>query len=166
VTRLRWYQWLLAVTLVGIAGMWIYLFFFASRTNQNRIGDHAWATRSEALCASAGRAINALPPARTAKTPQERAATLTQANIIVDQLVSRLAAKPPTGSARDISFVDQWLGDYRSYASSRQAYAKELRNGSNARFAVATQGGAPITLRMDAFSDANGMPSCQVPGDV
>ena len=31
---------------------------------------------------------------------------------------------------------------------------------------VHEQGGAPVTLRMDAFAKTNGMPSCIVPDDI
>lgn len=157
---------LVAIVVIGSIALWTYAFVFAPRKALNRIADQSWAASAEAACASTQAAIAGLPPASTAHTPQERAKVLDQANTLLEHLVTTLGATDPQGSARDVSFVHQWVADYRTYLNDRRAYADVLRAGSDARFSVTAYKGAPLTERMDVFARTNRMPSCAVPLDV
>ena len=84
---------------------------------------------------------------------------------MVADLVASLHALQPK-VADDRQYTDQWLDDWDGYLASRQAYAKVLATGKDARFAVQAEGGHPVTERMDGFAVLNHMPSCQVPLDV
>ena len=164
--RLRWYHWILVVVLVLIALMWIYAIFFASHKNLNRVGDRAWAARNEQICATAKAKIDALPPAKTAKTPLERAAVLDQADDDVAALIDSLHSNKIVGSSRDGHLVELWLADWDLYLSNRRDYAAELHKNENKPFAVSLREGTPITERIDGFADVNSMPSCESPLDV
>jgi hypothetical protein len=164
--QIRWYHGLLTLIVLAIAAMWVYVLFLAPTENRNRIADRNWAAESERICAPARAAINLLPPAATATSPQERAVVLDQANAIVDRMVRDLDGRPVTGPAREQQLVKLWLGDYATYAANRRAYSEQLKAGQDTQFAVAENGGAPITLKMDNFAEVNSMLSCQVPLDV
>jgi hypothetical protein len=164
--RFRWYHGVLVIVLALIALMWIYAFFVASSANLNRVADKAWAARNEQLCASAKAKIDALPPARTAKTPIERANVLDQANGYVADLIDLLKANKISGSTRDGHLVQLWLADWDLYLSNRRDYAAVLHKNLDRAFAVSLRDGTPITERLDGFADINNMVSCETPGDV
>ena len=164
--RFRWYHGVLAFVLFLIALMWIYAFFFASGKNTNRVADRSWAARNEQICAGAKAKIDALPPARTAKTPAERAGVLDVANSLVADLVNSLKANKIVGTARDGHLVDLWLADWDLYLSNRRDYAAVLHQNLDKAFAVSLRDGTPITERLDGFADINDMASCETPGDV
>jgi hypothetical protein len=165
--RWRWWHSVVTVVCLGLAGMWVYAFFIADQTNPNRIKDREWAAASEALCARARATISALPPANTAKTPQDRALVVDQANQILVTLVNQLSIRIPAGADRDRSYVAQWLADWKQYNQDRAAYAQVLHQGvGNKQFGVTNVNGIPIDLRMNDFADANTMRSCEVPGDI
>ncbi len=164
--RFHWYHGLLVIILSLIAVMWIYAFFIASSANLNKVADKGWAARNEQICASAKAKINALPPARTAKTPVERAGVLDQANAYVADLIDSLKTNKISGSARDGHLVELWLADWDLYLSNRRDYAAILHQNLDKAFAVSLRNGTPITERLDGFADINNMVSCETPGDV
>lgn len=157
----------LLVAVILIALMWAYILSPWSKHGDTptTLEDTGYTAAAEQLCAAAQAKINALPKAVTAKSPEDRARVLTQANSLVSQLVTQLHALQPQVQA-DRQFTDQWLADWDSYLASRQAYARLLASGKDDQFTVQAEGDHPITERMDGFALLNDMASCQVPLDV
>jgi hypothetical protein len=156
----------LVVAVIAIIAMWAYILGpWRSREVPTTLEDLTYAERAEPLCAAAQARIDELPPAATARTPQERAEVLDDANAIVAALVAVLHEINPLVAA-DRQYVDQWMADWDSYLDSRLAYASTLASGLDDRFSVEAEHGRPITQRMDGFADLNDMPSCFVPLDV
>ena len=157
----------LLIAVVLIILMWAYILSPWSKTGPvpTTLEDKGYATQAEQLCAATQAQIAELPKANTAKSPEERAGVLKQADGMVADLVNELHALQ-SKHADDRQFTDQWLADWDSYLASRQRYAAILATGEDERFTVEAEGGHPITERMDGFATLNKMPSCQVPLDV
>src|ERR1700681_1409939 len=101
----RWYHGLLAVALGLIAVMWIYALGFAPKGNPNRLHDTAWTANAESVCAAAQRQIAALPPAKTAKSAQERADVVDQANVVVADMIATLRTAEVSGTVKEQHYV-------------------------------------------------------------
>lgn len=157
----------LLVAVILIALMWGYILSPWSKHGDppTTLEDTSYTAAAEQICATSQAKINALPKAITAKSPEDRAQVLTQANSLVADLVTQLHALQPKVDA-DRRFTDQWLADWDSYLASREAYARLLASGKDDQFTVQAEGDHPITERMDGFALLNSMPSCQVPLDV
>lgn len=171
-SRLRPARLAIAVVIVGFSVMWIYAWFFAPRGNADRFDDPVWSAQAEQTCAATATQIEALPSAVSFKDVEpkaqallQRAGVLDQATRLLERQVATLRQTPPTEAKARVG-VGVWLADWDGYLVSRQAQAARLRAGQDQPFAVAEQGGAPVTLRMDAFAKANSMPSCIVPDDI
>jgi hypothetical protein len=162
----------IGVVIAGFAVMWIYAWFFAPRGNVDRFDDPAWTAAAEKLCATTRDKVLALPAASTFADIEPRAEALRQRAVVLDQATALMQAQydglranePTDEQARE--GVDLWLGDWEGYLESRRVQADRLRRGEDKPFTVPEEGGAPVTLRMDAFAKTNGMPSCVVPDDV
>jgi hypothetical protein len=156
----------LTVIVVGIVLMWIYIFSGAAeQESPSVLKDAGYAPQAEELCAEARVRIDTLTPARQASSPEERAATLTEANAIVATMVTDLRALGD-GVETDGELLRQWFEDWDLYLEARIGQAEALAAGEDRRFAVAAIGGRPVTIRMDEFARQNDMRSCQVPLDV
>lgn len=157
----------LLVAVLLIALMWAYILSPWSKRGDTptTLKDTSYTAAAEEICATSQAKIAELPKAETAKSPEERATVLTEANGLVADLVTQLHALQPKVED-DRQFTDQWIADWDSYLASREAYARLLASGKDDRFAVEAEGGHPITERMDGFALLNDMPSCQVPLDV
>jgi hypothetical protein len=167
--RLRsfsWYHGLLAVALGLIAVMWVYALGFAPKGNPNRLHDKAWTANSESVCAAAQQQISALPPAKTAKSPQERAVVVDQANAVLADMIATLRTAAVKGTDKEQHYVEMWLADYDTYLGDRRDWATILHRGENKPFAISKADGGPILDRMDGFAETNNMPSCKAPLDV
>ena len=163
----HWYHGLLAVALVLIAAMWIYALGFAPKGNPNRLHDTAWTANAESVCAAAQQEIAALPPARTAKSPQERGDMVDQADTILADMIATLRTAAVTGTVKEQHYVEMWLADYDTYLGDRRDWAAILHQGESKPFAISkADGGGPILDRMDGFAETNDMPSCKSPLDV
>lgn len=165
--RWRWYHAVMVLSIAGIAVMWLYAFSpFPRRTSPMYIADAGWRSRAAARCHATQAAIEALPLARTATSPQARAATLDVANNLLADMVAALRSDRPD-SASDQAKLGPWLTDYEAYVENRRDHADLLRSGRDTPFAqAADQSGAPISLRMDSFARVNRMDACEVPRDV
>lgn len=156
----------IAVVMIVTFLPWAYaLSGLADRTPPDTLRDPAFRRAAEPLCRTARADIDALPPARTAKSAAERSVTLDAATDVVERLVGDLRAIPVT-SDFDRTIVGQWLADWDRYVEDRRAYARTLRSDPGARFVLTAEGGLDYTKAMDAMADVNHMTSCQVPGDV
>jgi ferric-dicitrate binding protein FerR (iron transport regulator) len=161
-----WYHGLLAVALVLIAVMWVYALGFAPQGNPNRLHDTAWTANAESVCAAAQQQIAALPPAKTAKSPQQRADVVDQADTILSDMIATLKAAALSGTVKEQHYVEMWLADYETYLGDRRDWAAILHQGESKPFAITKADGGPIIDRMDGFSETNGMLSCKAPLDV
>lgn len=137
----------------------------ARKTPPDTLADKAFGQAGEPLCKAARADIDALTPARDAKTALERAGTLDQATDRVQQLVVDLRRLPVTSEV-DRSIVEPWLADWDRYVADRRAYSQTLRVNSRARFVLTLRDGIDYTRLMDAMAEVNHMSSCKVPGDV
>ncbi len=127
--------------------------------------DPAFAAAAEPVCAAAVVDLEALPHASTAKTPEERAATLELANTRLTQMVAELRTIAPMG-APDSPTINAWLADWDTYLGDRAEYTTLLAQGETAQFQVTPRDNQTITKPMDNLAVVNGMLSCQTPGDV
>ena len=120
----------LLVAVILIALMWGYILSPWSKHGDppTTLEDTSYTAAAEQICATSQAKINALPKAITAKSPEDRAQVLTQANTLVADLVTQLHALQPKVDA-DRRFTDQWMADWDSYLASRQAYARLLGIG-------------------------------------
>lgn len=157
---------LLALVCAAFAVMWAFALFINDPQPAGVLDDVSWPPRAQAVCARARAEVDALPPAHTAHTPQERAVVLDRANDTLAAMVADLRALGLPASGRDASFVQQWLADWDGYVASRRAHADALRAGDDGEFSVADAGGEPVTERMDFWARVNDMPACVVPLDV
>lgn len=156
----------LAVVLVITFLPWGYaLVGLARKTAPDTLRDAAFGEQGEQLCVAARADIDALPPARDAKTAAERSVTLDQATDRVAQLSADLHRLAVT-SDFDHVIVDPWLADWDRYVADRRAYAQKLLVDSKARFVITLRDGVDYTRLMDAMAEVNHMPACKVPGDV
>jgi hypothetical protein len=162
----------ITVVVLAIGGMWIYAWFFAPKGNVDRFDDRAWADGAERQCAAVRAQVLALPAASSFRDVEPKEAALTQRAGVIDQATALLAGQlsalrqrqPADEKSR--AGVEVWLADWDGYLESRRQQADRLRAGEDVEFSVVEVGGAPVTMRMDAFAKTNGMPSCVVPDDI
>jgi hypothetical protein len=156
---------LLAVA--AMIGLWTYLFLIADPGVTDQLDDPAFAEAAAPRCERAQAAIDDLPDARDATSPEDRAPAVAEANEVLDDLVAdlRSIAPAPTGEG-DGHLVDLWLDDWETYLQDRHVYADALADGEDTELLVTGRGGEQITLTMDHFADVNDMVPCQVPLDA
>jgi hypothetical protein len=155
------------VVVAALVAMWAYAFSGAARRDSPlRVADRQWAEEAEAACRPMVDAIDALPLATEAASPEERAAVLRVANAEVAAAVDRLAALDPPAAGEDRVMVERWLADWRTYLSDREAYTDLLAEGGDERFTLTEVNGAAVTVQMDEFADYNDIPDCETPDDV
>ncbi len=155
-----------AVVVAGSFALWAYAFSGAAKKDPpDTLHDAAFGQTAEAMCAPVKADIDALPPAPAAHDPQERAATLYQANELLAAQLAELRT-PPRGDAFDTGIIDQWLADWDQYLIDRTQYADILATGTDAKFVITARDGEDYTKSMDNFAKVNDMPSCATPGDV
>jgi len=156
------------VVLLSLA-FWVWAFGpWMSRENPDRLESRAFPEAAEVLCAATDRAIDALPAAQTATSPEERAPVVAQANDLLATMVADLRALPAaTVDAEDAVLIDLWLDDYETFVEDRREHAERLAAGEDARLSVtAIPEVGPIDGRIDGFARVNDMESCTVPLDV
>jgi hypothetical protein len=163
----------LAVVVLGLAAMWVYVLFIGKVQSPNRLADETWAPRAEPICAATAEAIAALPPAASFQDVKPKTEALRQRAVVGQQATDLLRAQladlralpPPTGE-HDGKLLAAWLADWDRYLADRQDHIEDWQAGNDHPFAeTESDGGGPITDRMDSLSDINGMPSCEVPQD-
>jgi hypothetical protein len=164
---------LLVGVVLALAAMWVYVLFIAQHRSPNRLSDQTWSARAEAVCAGVTARLDALPPASSFAdiTPREdalrqRADVGQQATDLLRDQVRRLRALAAPTGADDPVLVAAWLADWDTYLTDRQEHVEDWRAGNDHPFAeTETEGGGPISDRMDELAKTNGMTSCVVPQD-
>lgn len=160
----------LLVVCLGIAAMWVYAFFFASRESVNRIGDRTWQEYAESRCATAEqerigladmRRINDVGP----EALRLRADIVDKATDTLQRAIDDIAARP-VADDKGKALVPLWIADYRTYIQDRRDYARSLRAGQNDPFAETQVDGIPLSERLSTFAADNLMKSCTAPIDL
>ena len=158
--------------LVLLAAMWIYIIFFADKSNPNRLPDRAWTAQAETICRGYADQIDALPPAETfsdikprSEAMRQRAVVGQQATDLLSRMVADLRARPPA-DAVTADAVTRWLADYDTYIGDRQRHLARWAAGEDPPFSETEADKRPISVGMDDFAQANRMGACEVPGDL
>jgi hypothetical protein len=150
--------------LMGIFWALIYSGAFNWR-NPDKLHDEAWVSAAREICAPTAKLINDLPRAQTAKSPAERAATVDQGSDALDEMVERLAARPPDNTS-DREVVAAWLADWRVYLGDRRDFTERLRADPMAKPLFTEVHGGWSTNAIDAFANANDLDTCTSPPDL
>jgi hypothetical protein len=156
---------------VVVAAVWILAFFVGDKGPRDRFADRAWAQQAEGICAAAQARIAALPPARSFADVKPRSLALQQRADVGEQATDVLAAMVAdlhqlrSADTRTTDLTALWLKDYDTYVQYRRMHIAKWRAGEDPRFVEPAVDGEPLSRGMDGFAEANGMPSCQVPGD-
>jgi len=160
----------LTVVCLLIAGMWVYAFGFAPRESINRVRDHAWAARQEAVCKATNEERSSLADL-TKLNPKNNVELSHKADLIdkatdqLDSMLEKIREDKPS-DAKGQAIVPAWLSDYEIYVKDRRDYAQQLRSGKNGLFSESMSEGIPITEKLGTFARDNHMDSCVPPLDL
>ena len=166
--RRTWF-WVTLVCVAALMGGWAYLiFFYDPGLLIDELADKTFPTQAEEVCAAAVAQLDTLPPANLATSADDRADTVEQSNVILADMVDDLRPLVPTGPAKVVAGVNEWLDDWDTYIGNRVEYAGNLRDDSEARFLESTKGTSTkgITRAINGFAEVNGMTSCTSPADL
>lgn len=159
---------------IGVAGLVIFVSFlpwawrwspWADRTADGLLDDTTYVTLAEPVCAAAQVDLAALPNALDAETTAERGDQVRASNAILHTLVDDLEALV-TGSDRDVTNLNAWISDWRTYMNNRDDYAERIAVDENAVFYVSAVGIERLDRRIPRFANANSMFSCVTPDDI
>ena len=157
----------IVVVLLAITLMWIYALSGLAREDPpDQLDDRAFPEAAEPRCAAALDAIEALPPAADAGSPEERAGTVAAATDELAAMVDDLTELAPSGTGRDADITQEWLDDWETYLEDRRDHVTALEQGSTEPFEVTPRANRQITVTMDHFAEVNDMPSCATPQDI
>ena len=169
---------LVVLAVLSMTLLWIWILSGApKRKNPDYLADRAWVERAGERCDTAVAAIDDLPDAASAATPQERVGSVDEANAVLTDLVTDLRDDEPGGSADDRAgdrkVVKLWLDDWDRFLEARVDYAERLRayepdsDAEIPRFLLPeNQKGDGIDRPIKSFADVNEIPRCATPGDV
>lgn len=157
------------VVVLALVLMWIYAFSgMAKKDPPDLLDDAAFATAAAPICATARAALDELPSALEAGTPEERADTVAQANAILTAMVTDLRAEAPDqgDDHRDSRITGLWLDDWQTHLADRAAYVEDLEAGSEDPAVFTARGGRSITATIDNFAKVNDIGDCATPLDI
>jgi hypothetical protein len=161
-----WAKVLGGLFLMATVGFWFWLILLAPEQEPpDQLDDPAFAAAAEDVCATAQDDVEALPTAREADSPEERATQITTSTAVLQAMVDELRADAPT-AGRDGEMTEEWLGDWETYLGDRTRYADQLAEGDDVQFQLTPKEGDQVTEAVDGFAEANDMPSCSTPLDV
>jgi hypothetical protein len=135
---------------------------------QDQNDDESFGEQAQEICEAAVDEIDALPLAQDAESPEERGATVSQANEILTGMVADLRAIAPTNE-HDAPLVEAWFADWDAYLEDRADYAADLSAGDEDAELLVTarqEGGGQITVTLDHFAEINDMAACASPLDA
>jgi hypothetical protein len=158
------------VSAVVVLGMWAWVFGYHlggswRDDTPGRLANTTFSTLAEPVCAQAGSALAALPPAWSTDTPTARADAVDGSVVVLGEMVAELRTLPTGGQD---AAVNEWLLDWETFIADRADYAGRLRLDPEARFYVtqSDRDRRQITLAIDRFAETNRMPSCVTPSDL
>jgi len=155
------------VMIVGLLGMWVYAFGFATKTGAAELSDTAWTTRAEAICKTRDAQLdaNVATYSSTAGGTTELGVTIKRSTDIIEAALNQVVAVRPA-SAVDQRLVATWEGLYRTYIADRREAEAKLINGQKAELNETVLNGSPISDTIADFTSPNHMPSCAVPPGI
>ena len=159
---------LAAVFILICIAFWIFAFSPWARDifqAPDQIADETYVANIEQTCAATVAQLDALPSARSADGPLERADIVENTNAVLVELTENLAALPG-GSEADRSLVTRWLQDWDILIEDRVTHVERLRTEGDVRFLNTTADGVFIAERMNGFARVNEFRSCLPPGDL
>lgn len=164
----------LSVVVVAIVAMWVWIYFFAPRTNPDRLTTREFSVAAEEICAPAQALVNEIPLGSSVSTPQARAEQVVIGTDITIDMVAELrrAAETVTDES-DLEILTAWFVDWDVYIGDRQAHIAKLSEAApdasprDLAFTLSAIGeGGIYTRRIDGLANVNDMTSCTVPGDI
>jgi hypothetical protein len=155
------------VVVVALVAMWIYAFSgMAAKDPPDLLDNDAFSTAAEPICADAVDQLDALPRAQEAGSPEERAGTVADANVILAAMVADLREIAPDQGDRDSRITGLWLDDWETHLADRAGYVEDLEDGAEGAPVFTARGGRSITATIDNFAKVNHMSSCVTPLDI
>ena len=166
--RSAWGRRFIAVGVLLMVSMWVYVLYLAigpgRQPSPDRLDDPTFATTAQDRCDAANDEVRQLPTASQARSADDRADVLVQANAIYAVMLEDLARLAPPGEPGEV--VSEWLADWTIYLGDREDFAARLRADDDARLLVSPKEGDQITEFIDAFAKDNRMTACGTPADV
>ena len=155
------------VVVIALVAMGVYAFSgMAKKDPPDLLDDDAFSVAAEPVCAATRDQLAELPPAQDAASPEDRAVTVAQANVLLGAMVDDLEAIAPDGGDRDERITGLWLEDWRTHLADREQYVSDLEAGSTEPASFTARGGRSITATIDNFAKVNDMASCTTPLDL
>ena len=160
----------LVITIALIVTMWVYALFFASKDSINKFDDRDWAATAQARCLISREERKQLSDYRIvnemgAEALNERADLIDRATDTIESFVVEFRESLPT-DPKGTALVGLWLDDYEIYIADRRAFANDLRQGINGKFAETPLAGLPISEKIATFAADNEMSFCKPPIDL
>jgi len=152
-----------------LIGGWAYLLFgYEPELMIDELADKTFPTQAEDVCAATVAELGTLPLAQLANSSAERADTVAESNVMLQQMVDDLRPLAPTSPPKVAAGVQEWLDDWDTYIDNREQYVDNLRQDPDARFLESTKGTSTkgITRAINGFADVNDMVSCNTPADL
>lgn len=153
--------------IVAIA-FWIFAFSpWARQIFQapDQIADETYVADIEATCASTVARLDALPSARSADNPIDRADIVEDSNVALIAMTEDLAVLEG-GTEDDQRLIRLWLEDWEIMIADRQSHVERLRTEGDVRFLNSEVDGIFVAERMNGFARVNDILSCAPPGDL
>ncbi len=170
-----WVKVLLATLCALMAAMWIYYFFFASEEGVYQMQDPSWRATAQPICKAAQDERNALEDTTggfienpTIEQMAQRAAIVTKATDIVEQMLDQIVAIP-VNNEKDVVRLEVFEENYRLIIADRRRYADNLANGNLVPYTETVVGGGPVSnvvLDFTAGVKGNEVPECSPPGEL
>jgi hypothetical protein len=170
--RRVWVRWVLLSVCLGIAAMWVYALFFASKEGVYYVTDGAWRTAANQLCADATQQRLALEDTGdgfisdpTHEQMLQRADIVDHATDIIATMVDRIDALPVAGD-KNRQRVDVFLGYYRTILDNRRTYTARLREFRLEPYRETEVAGGPVSNVIIDFTTGNAIPECMPPSEL
>jgi len=170
--RNPWVTGLLAVICVGLASMWVYGFWFASKHAAYRVDDAAWRSTAEQVCAKYEAQRLELVDTSAGYIEHPTQAQMIERADIVDTATGILQAELndlvaiPVETDRDRTLIKEYAGFYDTLLSDRRAYTAKLRTYVVEPYHETQVQGGPVTNLILDFTTVNEIPSCVPPGEL
>jgi hypothetical protein len=158
-----------------MASMWIYFFFFATDEGVYQLQDPSWRATAQPICKAAQDQRNALEDTTggfisnpTVEQMQQRAAIVTTATDIVEDMLNRIVAIP-VNNDKDQLRLQVFEENYRLIIADRRRYATSLAAGKLVPYTETVVGGGPVSnvvLDFTAGVKGNEVPECSPPGEL
>ena len=165
-----WTTGRIAVTLIIVSTILFWAWALGPlgpRDNPDTLDDVTYSPAAINICTAAQAQIDELEPAAEADDPEDRAATLVEANAIYGIMVNGLnTLVDPAGTEHDAVILEKWLGDWELYLGDRDDHVQRLLTEGDVAFQVTRVERTSVSSRLDWFARVNNMEECGLPGDL